>query len=265
ATGIFPPNASVILDKFTTTTPERAATPPHQTAPAAVIGEPPWLKAKTLLRAAVVENDEAAGRELMQYIHHLSVQNQLLEHQLQGAKEALSEKGKMKGKQKVLPLYAHTLEWHGGARWWSPSSKAEADAREAAYEAYAAEQEAAKATERELKKTKKLLKDKRDEQARVRRAREKDAREKARIQERKEIDARKAERARLMEQKDREKASEANQKGKRKVLQKAAPRKKQNRGSAAVQSGGVAHEQPSAPAPTLDSRGRKILQPRKFW
>jgi hypothetical protein len=46
----------------------------------------------------------------MQYIHHLSVQNQLLEHQLQDAKEALSEKGKMKGKQKVLPLYPHTLK-----------------------------------------------------------------------------------------------------------------------------------------------------------
>ena len=110
ATGIFPPDANVILDKFVTTTPEKATTPLHQTAPAAVIREPPWLKAKTLLRAAMVENDEAAGRELMQYIHHLSVQNQLLEHQLEGAKEALSEKGKMKGKQKVLPLYAHTLE-----------------------------------------------------------------------------------------------------------------------------------------------------------
>ena len=181
ATGIFPPDANVILNKFATTTPEKATTPLHQTAPAAVIGEPPWLKAKTLLRAAMVENDEAAGRELMQYIHHLSVQNQLLEHQLEGAKEALSEKGKMKGKQKVLPLYAHTLEWHGGARWWSPTSKAEADAREAAYEAYTAEQEAAKATVRELKKTEKLLKKKRDEQARVRRAREKEEREKARI------------------------------------------------------------------------------------
>lgn len=61
-------------------------------------------------------------------------------------------------------MYAHTLEWHGGARWWSPSSEEEADAREAAYEAYAAEQEAAKATERELKKTHKLPKENRDEQ-----------------------------------------------------------------------------------------------------
>jgi hypothetical protein len=65
---------------------------------------------------------------------------------LNGVKEALSDKKKLANKQKVLPLYAHTLEWHGGARWWSPRSKKEADARDAAYEAYAAEQEAAKAT-----------------------------------------------------------------------------------------------------------------------
>ena len=62
ATGIFPPDANVILDKFVTTTPEKATTPPHQTALTAVIGEPPWLKAKTLLRAAMVKNDEAARR-----------------------------------------------------------------------------------------------------------------------------------------------------------------------------------------------------------
>ena len=265
ATRIFSPNANVVLDKFKTTTPERAATTPNQTAPAAVIGEPPWLKVKALFRAAVVENDEAAGRELMQYIHHLSVQNQLLQHQLQGAKEALTEKKKTKGKQKPLPLYAHTLEWHGGASWWSPTSKTEADAREAAYEAYSAEQEAAKATERELKKFQKLLKDERDEQARVRRAREKDERDKRRIQEREEIDECKAERERKKRERDSQKASQISQKDKRKVPQETVPRKKQNRGFAAVRSGGVAHEQPSAPVPTLNSRGRRILQPSKYW
>ena len=110
-------------------------------------------------------------------------------------------------------MYAHTLEWHGGARWWSPTSKTEADAREAAYEAYNAEQEAAKATERELKKTQKLLKDKRDEQARVRRARERDE-QKRRIQERKK------------RERDSQKASKTTQKRKRKASLKVSPRKK---------------------------------------
>jgi hypothetical protein len=41
ATGIYPPNVNVVLNKFATTTPKRAATPPHQTAPAAVVSKPP--------------------------------------------------------------------------------------------------------------------------------------------------------------------------------------------------------------------------------
>ena len=94
---------------------------------------------------------------MVQHLHSLHVEKELLEYQLDGVKEALSERKKLANKQKVLLLYAHTLKWHGGARWWSPRSKKEADARDAAYEAYAAEQEAAKATERELKKTQSCL------------------------------------------------------------------------------------------------------------
>jgi hypothetical protein len=41
AVGIFLTNANVILDMFMTVMPERAVTPPNQTALAAVIGEPP--------------------------------------------------------------------------------------------------------------------------------------------------------------------------------------------------------------------------------
>jgi hypothetical protein len=48
-------------------------------------------------------------------------------------------------------------------------------------------------------------------------------------------------RVRLKEQKDREKASQTAYKDNCKASQKPAPRKKQNRGSAAVQSSGVAH------------------------
>lgn len=42
-------------------------------------------------------------------------------------------------------------------------------------------------------------------------------------------------------------------------------KKKQNRGDSAAQSGVVPHEPPSAPAPTHNSCGRKVLQPRKHW
>ena len=141
ATGIFPPNADVILHRFNE---ERPATPPQQVIQVTKSGEPTWLKAKSLIRSTVKDFDSAEAQELVQHLHSLHVEKELLEYQLDGVKEALTEKKKLANKQKVLPLYAYTLEWHGGARWWSPSSKKEADAREAAYEAYTAEQEAAK-------------------------------------------------------------------------------------------------------------------------
>ena len=52
----------------------------------------------------------AEAQELVQHLHSLHVQKELLEYQLNGVKEALSEKKKQKDKQKVLPLYAYTVK-----------------------------------------------------------------------------------------------------------------------------------------------------------
>ncbi|KAH8621091.1 hypothetical protein IG631_24256 [Alternaria alternata] len=57
ATGIHPPSANVILDRFRTATPETAATPPERTALSSSPGEPLWLKAKSLLRSATKGGD----------------------------------------------------------------------------------------------------------------------------------------------------------------------------------------------------------------
>ena len=262
ATGIFPANANVILNRFET---EKPTTPPEQVIQVTESGEPTWLKAKSLVRSSVKDINSAEAQELVQHLHSLHVEKELLEHQLDGVKEALTRKKKLRNKQKVLPLYAHNLDWNGGAKWWSPSSKKEAEARQQAYEVYAAEQEAEKATERELKKTEKLLKKKRDEQARVRRAREKKERDERRAEERKAIDKRKAERARKKQERDAQKAIQMPTKGKRKASTAAEPATKRSRSAGVALRAPTVHEPSSAPAPTLNSRGRKILQPRKFW
>ena len=265
ATGLFPQDASKILNRFKPATPELPVTPPLQTAVSAASTSPDWLKAKALLRS-IARPD--AGPELAaaeQLIHQLHVLLELRNWELAGAKEALQERKKQKDKGKVLPLMYRDLNRHGGAKWWSPSSKQEADAREQAYEAYAAEQEAEKATERELKKTEKLLKKKRDEQARVRRAREKKERDERRAEERKAIDERKAERARKKQERDAQKAIQTPAKGKRKASTAAAPPAKRSRGAGGALRAPTVHEPPSVPAPTVNRRGRKILQPRKFW
>ena len=88
-----------------------------------------------------------------QIIHQLHVQLELAQHESSGVRQALTAKEKKKDGKKVLPLYAHTVEWHRGAKWWSPGSKREADARDAAFEAYQQQVEAEKATQRELQET----------------------------------------------------------------------------------------------------------------
>ena len=75
---------------------------------------------------------------------------------------------------------------------------------------------------------------------------------------------RKAEQQRQKEARDSQKASQPAQKGKRKASQKAASRKKQNRGTAAVRSGGV----PASPArealTQLTRSGRTSTLPQRF-
>ena len=54
--------------------------------------------------------NSAEAQELVQHLHSLHVEKELLEQQLDGAKEALTEKKKLSNKQKVLLLYAHRLD-----------------------------------------------------------------------------------------------------------------------------------------------------------
>ena len=115
ATGIYPPNANVILDRFRTPTPPIVNTPPGQTGPQAASTEPDWLKAKSLLQSVVKDKASDKVGKVEQIIHQLHVQLELAQHELQGVKQASAAKEKKKDKRKVLLLYAHSVEWHGGA------------------------------------------------------------------------------------------------------------------------------------------------------
>jgi hypothetical protein len=44
------------------------------------------------------------------------VQLELAQYKLRGIKEALAIKESVKDKKRVLPLYAHDLNWHRGAK-----------------------------------------------------------------------------------------------------------------------------------------------------
>ncbi|KAJ8109308.1 hypothetical protein OPT61_g7556 [Boeremia exigua] len=149
-TGIYPPNADVVLDKLKVPTPPEPATPPEQTAITAAPTAPNWLKAKALLRQSVGGEGSTQLGPLEQAIHQLHVQFELVQHELNEAKEELSKQRKRPKRQKVLPLYTRQIERQGGAVWWSPSSKAEADARDRANEAYQEHIQLPKALKRKL-------------------------------------------------------------------------------------------------------------------
>lgn len=199
-----------------------------------------------------------------QIIHQLHVHLELAEHELSGVTQALAAKEKRKRKKKVLPLYAHNVEWHRGAKWWSPRSKREADARDAAFEAYQQQVEAEKVTQRQLQETQRLLKDKQVQQKRELRAREKEERDRLHAIERAQIDARKAERARQKQARDAQKSIQLPKQGKRKASHQLQPKTTKKRGGGTVRSRVVAYEPSPEPPPTYNSRGRKIAPPKRF-
>jgi hypothetical protein len=109
-----PPNADVILERFTTPTPPPPVTPPEQVGSAAASAEPDWLKAKTLFRSVVKDDAGAKGEALEQVLHQLHVKIELTVHELQGVKQAQDNKKRKKARLKVLPLYSHDLNRQGG-------------------------------------------------------------------------------------------------------------------------------------------------------
>jgi len=67
-----------------------------------------------LVRAAVTNSHQYEARKLRSSVHHLSVQNELLKHEVEGLREALQHKEKHKKKGKALDLQQRQ-EYHGGA------------------------------------------------------------------------------------------------------------------------------------------------------
>ena len=95
--------------------------------------------------------------------------------------------------------------------------------------------------------------------------REKEERDRLKAEKAKEVAERKAERERQRQARNHQKAIQKPPIGKRKALQKAALRKKQKR-SARDDMGGASRttRTPTLPHQT-NTRGRKILRPRKYW
>jgi hypothetical protein len=125
ATGVVPPNADAILKRFKNTTSDGTTD---------LISEPKgnktsWNQLRKVFDAAVKDKADALTKELSASIHSFQVNNELLNHENEGLRQALTLKKKHKKKSKLLDLQQRQ-EYHGGAVFWSSRKVREARVRE---------------------------------------------------------------------------------------------------------------------------------------
>jgi hypothetical protein len=176
ATGIWPMDANVILRRF-------ASTPEAERSSSSGLSDHDWRKMDRLVRAAVTDSHQDSARKLRSSVHHLSVQNELLKHEVEGLKEALQHKKKHKKKDKALNLQQRQ-EYHGGALFWSPRKLREARARE-------------------------VVREREETEEKLQKARTKKQREEARLQRQVELEEKRVERERLKDVREQERAEKA--------------------------------------------------------
>jgi hypothetical protein len=208
-----------------------------------------------LVRAAV-DPATTGAKKLRSHLHDISVQNELLHHQNDRLREALSSKKKHKKKGYKLNLQQRD-KYHSGAIVWSPRKVRESKARRTVNQRLAEEERLQKASDKELKAAATLYKKKIAEEKRVAREEAKVVSDRAKAEKAAEIAAKKA-------TQNTKKSQPTAQSGKRKALQASYPKGKRARGS----GGGVepAASSPSliAAPPKVNSRGRTINVPSKY-
>lgn len=255
-TGIAPLNPSKILDRFIDDTSEASGS--QESSTSCYSGED-WLKIQSLIRSAVKDERSKESRKLNRSLHHISIQNELLHHEMKGMKEALSTKKMHKKKAKVLPLQQRE-EYYGGAVFWSPSKRREAEFRYEVMQRLEMEKQLEKVERKELKKASKLYKEKLDQGKRVAREALKVEREKAKADKAKQA----AERARQQEARNAEKSLQLPQKGKRKASRPPTQNNKRQKREVAAVGGAKAAEVSAAPPTVTTSRGRSVNLPSKY-
>lgn len=139
-----------ILERITHTPPEDSRSSPSS------LSDSDWRKMDQLVRTAVAGSQSVESKKLSLKLHHLSVQNQLLHHELNGVKEAITTKKRHKKHSKPLDLQQRQ-EYHSGAVFWSPRKIREARARERVEQQEEHEQQLAKANKKVLQAAAKLL------------------------------------------------------------------------------------------------------------
>lgn len=119
ATGLSPFKPDVILSRFNTTQ-SKTERPSSSDSSSSVLSASDWRKIERLLREAVDNIYDSRSKKLSQTIHTISARNQILQHENERLKEALSNEKKRRKHGKAL-LLEPPQDHNGGAVFWSPS------------------------------------------------------------------------------------------------------------------------------------------------
>ena len=177
ATGIWPMDPEVILKKFTkTTTTDQES----RESSISLLSESDWRKMRQLVNAAVKDRSTKEAKKLTRQIHHLQVQNELLNYENRGLREALSAKKKQHRQSKSLHLQQRK-GYHIRAVIWSPRKIREAQTRQVVKEREEKEKQRQKNERLEQRRLKKETKELEKCERRERREAAKVVREKERV------------------------------------------------------------------------------------
>ena len=202
-------------------------------------------------------------KKIRRSLHHISVQNSVLHHEILGLKEVLKTQKKHKKKSKALPIEACKNN-HGGAEFYSPKRVEKARQDQKAKEQAEKEEELKKVEIAELRHANKLYKEKIAQEKREAAVVAKAAREKEKAEKAQKIAERKAEHERQQQERNAAKALQLSQRGKRTASQAPQPSKRQKRVyTRDVRSADAAETLP-APLPKTTRRGRNVTLPSKY-
>jgi hypothetical protein len=259
ATGVWPIDAEVILKRFNTITSGQD----EDTELQEVGDGSSWNDIRKILDAAVADKAKVESKQLAGAFHSLQVQNELLHHENEGLRAALTTKRKHQKKSKLLDLHQRK-EYRSGAVLWSPRKIREAQTRERVKQHEEEQEKLQKSHDRELKAAAILYKKKMAEEAKALR---KVARERAAEERKAKAAELAAARALKKQQRDAatsQKSRDIPNKGKRAASRGAAPKSTKKRRIIGARSSVDVPSPPPQPPPKTTTRGRQINVPSKF-
>jgi hypothetical protein len=178
STGISPFNPNVILQQYINSDSNTSSDSEDY---AQVYEGEDWRLLNRVAKRATTEASSHDANAVLQSLHHIAIQNQLLQAENDGLRDALVHKKRGQSKGKALALLQHYEYW-GPEMMWTPRSFREAKVRMRQAQEEKDKEEREKSEMKELQRANKLYNDKIAEEAKAQRARDAEARRKAKAQ-----------------------------------------------------------------------------------